>query len=156
MWTLQKAVYLLKVPFELHVYVLGLFVKQLKIKIMNNKKTIKLLITSAISFFMLFSAFYTGTHKTEFHRLGFPNYFRIELTIAKIIGAILLLVPQTPPRVREWIYAGFGVCLLSAFLAKYNGGYAVIGLVEPILVFTLMILSIRYLDRLDNRPVIKA
>jgi hypothetical protein len=102
---------------------------------------------------MLFSAYYSGTHRAEFSRLGFPNYFRIELTTAKIIGAIILLIPQTPARVREWIYAAFGVCLLSAFLAKYNGGYPVVGLVEPLLTFTLMVFSIRFLDKLNKQQI---
>lgn len=144
---------LFNIPIGVHLYMTVLFTNQLKIIVMKNKKTIKLLITAAISFFMLFSAYYTGTHKAEFSQLGFPNYFRIELTIAKIMGAIILLIPQTPARVKEWIYAAFGVCLLSAFLAKYNGGYPVVGLIEPLLTFTLMVFSIRYLDKLNKQPI---
>jgi hypothetical protein len=150
---LEKISRMLNTPFGVHLYLSMLFLKQLKIIIVKNKRAISFLITGAISFFMLFSAFYTGTHKEEFHRLGFPNYFRIELTIAKIIGAIALLIPQTPARVREWIYAAFGVCLLSAFLAKYNGGYPAIGLTEPLVVFMLMIFSVRYLDRLKKQHI---
>jgi hypothetical protein len=148
---LEKIRRTLNTPLGIHLYLSMLFLKQLKIIIVKNKRAISFVITGAISFFMLFSAFYTGTHKEEFQRLGFPNYFRIELTIAKIIGAIALLIPQTPARVKEWIYAAFGVCLLSAFLAKYNGGYPAIGLAEPLVVFMLMIFSVRYLDRLKKQ-----
>lgn len=50
--------------------------------------------------------------------LGFPGYFRVELGIAKILGAIVLAVPAFPPRVKEWAYAGFGITLLSAAIGN--------------------------------------
>jgi len=99
---------------------------------------------------MFFSAYYSGTHIVAFKEFGFPNYFRIELTIAKIIGAILLLIPQTPARIREWIYVGFGICLISAVIAKMNTGYPVSGIVEPMFTFLLMIASALYLNKLNK------
>src|SRR4029079_6134584 len=42
--------------------------------------------------------------------LGFPGYFRGELSWAKLIGIVLLLAPA-PPRVKEWAYAGFAINL---------------------------------------------
>lgn len=75
-----------------------------------------------ISAFMLFSAFFSLTHAADFAALGFPNYFRIELSVAKIIGAIILLFPQTPMRTKEWVYAGFGITMLSALLAHISSG----------------------------------
>jgi putative oxidoreductase len=74
------------------------------------------------SAFMLFSAFFSLTHAADFAALGFPNYFRIELSVAKIIGAVILLFPQTPMRTKEWVYAGFGITMLSAFLAHICSG----------------------------------
>ena len=52
----------------------------------------------------------------EFTRLGFPAYFRIELTCAKLIGIVLLLAP-VPARLKEWAYAGFAINLVSAVIA---------------------------------------
>ena len=52
-----------------------------------------------------------------FTHLGFPDYFRIELGIAKIIGMIILLVPSVPAKIKEWAYAGFGITFLSAIAA---------------------------------------
>jgi DoxX-like family len=46
--------------------------------------------------------------------LGFPDYFRIELNILKVIGALVLILPMVPVRVKEWAYAGFGIVLISA------------------------------------------
>jgi len=118
---------------------------------MKKNKAIYWVLTGAISSFILFSAYYSGTHEMEFTtRLGFPNYFRIELTIAKIIGAILLLIPQIPIRIREWIYVGFGICLISAVIAKINTGYPVSAIVEPIFTFLLMVGSAFYLAKLHK------
>jgi putative oxidoreductase len=69
-----------------------------------------------ISFFMLFTAYFSYTHAEDLRLLGFPDYFRVELVTAKIIGAILLLIP-IPARVREWIYTGFLITMISALIA---------------------------------------
>lgn len=114
---------------------------------MKREKIIYWAITGSISFFMLFSAWYSGTNAEEFKNLGFPNYFRIELTVAKIIGAFVILVPGVSARIKEWIYVSFGIVLISAFIAKWMNGYPVIGIIEPISVFFIMVLLIRYLNK---------
>jgi hypothetical protein len=86
----------------------------------------------------------------EFAHLGFPNYFRIELTMAKVIGALALLIPQIPARIKEWIYVCFGLVLISAAIAKFNSGYPTTGVLEPIFVFTVMIGSLLYLNKLNK------
>jgi len=48
------------------------------------------------------------------HHLGFPDYFRVELNIMKVIGALVLILPMVPVRIKEWAYAGFGIVLISA------------------------------------------
>lgn len=50
--------------------------------------------------------------------LGFPDYFRHELTVFKVIGGILLIVPAIPARFKEWAYVGFGISFISAFVAN--------------------------------------
>jgi hypothetical protein len=56
-----------------------------------------------------------------FTRLGFPGYFRVELSWAKFLGAGLLLAP-VPARLKEWAYAGFGITLASALIAHLSVG----------------------------------
>jgi hypothetical protein len=51
-----------------------------------------------------------------FTHLGFPDYFRVELSWAKLIGVLLLLAP-VPARLKEWAYAGFAIDLASALIA---------------------------------------
>src|SRR5436190_12726361 len=56
-----------------------------------------------------------------FTHLGFPDYFRVELSWAKLIGALLLLA-TVPARLKEWAYAGFAINLASALIAHVAVG----------------------------------
>jgi hypothetical protein len=56
-----------------------------------------------------------------FAHLGFPDYFRIELSWAKLVGVAILLVPA-PARLKEWAYAGFAFDLGSAVIAHLAAG----------------------------------
>ena len=56
-----------------------------------------------------------------FTHLGFPDYFRVELSWAKFLGVVLLLAP-VPARLKEWAYAGFAITLASALIAHFSVG----------------------------------
>ena len=56
-----------------------------------------------------------------FTHLGFPSYFRVELSWAKLLGVGLLLAP-VPARLKEWAYAGFAITLASALIAHFSLG----------------------------------
>ena len=56
-----------------------------------------------------------------FTHLGFPDYFRVELSLAKLLGVVLLLAP-VPARLKEWAYAGFAITLGSALIAHFAVG----------------------------------
>lgn len=56
-----------------------------------------------------------------FTHLGFPAYFRVELSWAKFLGVALLLAP-VPARLKEWAYAGFAITLASALIAHLSVG----------------------------------
>lgn len=56
-----------------------------------------------------------------FAQLGFPDYFRVELSLAKFAGIALLVAP-VPARLKEWAYAGFAIDLASAVIAHLAVG----------------------------------
>ena len=56
-----------------------------------------------------------------FTHLGFPAYFRVELSWAKLLGVVLMLAP-VPARLKEWAYAGFAINLASALIAHLSVG----------------------------------
>ncbi len=56
-----------------------------------------------------------------FTHLGFPGYFRVELSWAKFLGLVVLVAP-VPARLKEWAYAGFAITLGSALIAHLAVG----------------------------------
>src|SRR5215813_6582184 len=56
-----------------------------------------------------------------FTHLGFPAYFRVELSWAKLLGVLLLLAPVSA-RLKEWAYAGLAITLGSALIAHFALG----------------------------------
>lgn len=117
----------------------------------QNKQNISLywLVKGFISFFMLFSAYFSYTHVEDLRKLGFPGYFRIELVTAKTIGAIVLLLPITPLRVKEWVYAGFIIEMISAVIAHICSGDPVSKVIFVSVDLILILLSIRYVSKRD-------
>lgn len=83
------------------------------------------------------------TFNTEIARqgishLGYPDYFRVWFTFFKVIGAIILILPRLPRRVKEWAYAGFTFDFL--FAAISHG--AVDGISDGQTWFPLVVLAI--------------
>ncbi len=83
----------------------------------------------------------------EFKRLGFPDYFRVELGTAKLIGAFALILPIQANRFKEWAYAGFTIVFISAGTAHIvvDGMSAAIG---PLINLLLLVISYVYFNKL--------
>lgn len=115
---------------------------------MKKNKIIYWASTGVVGAMMLFTAFKYLTNqemKEAFLHLGFPDYFRIELAIAKIIGAILLLIPAFPSRIKDLAYSGFALVFVSAVIAHSSLGDPIIASIMP-LIF-LGILSVSYFNK---------
>jgi hypothetical protein len=83
------------------------------------------IVTALFCLEMSFTAYYElmilPQAAQAFTRLGFPaDYFRVELSWAKVAGVIALLVPMIPARLKEWAYAGFAINLASALIAHFS------------------------------------
>lgn len=93
----------------------------------SNQRTLAIVYWTATALFCLQMGFtaYAQLNLPQvaqaFVHLGFPSYFRIELSYAKFLGILLLLAP-VPPRVKEWVYAGFAITLASALIAHFSVG----------------------------------
>jgi hypothetical protein len=63
------------------------------------------------------------------------------LTVFKVLGALALIIPKVPARVKEWAYAGFAIDFISAFVSIW----VVAGLMPmtffPLVVFAVLIVS---------------
>lgn len=86
-----------------------------------------------------------------FAHLGFPPYFKVELTVAKILGVLALLIPVVPFKVKEFAYAGFAITLVSAAIAHVGRGdvrtLGVLYVVDPLVFFCLLAVSYYYFEK---------
>ncbi|QEC42987.1 DoxX family protein [Pseudobacter ginsenosidimutans] len=49
--------------------------------------------------------------------LGYPDYFAVALALFKFIGALAILLPAIPDRLKEWAYAGLTFNLIFAMIS---------------------------------------
>jgi len=57
--------------------------------------------------------------KEGIRHLGYPEYFGNALVIFKVAGALILIIPQIPPRIKEWAYAGFAFDFIFAAVSHF-------------------------------------
>jgi DoxX-like family len=88
-----------------------------------------------------------GPMKGAFTHLGFPDYFKIELTVAKTLGVLALLLPNLPSKMKEFAYAGFTITLISASIAHFSSGDSVMFVIDPLIFLSLLIVSYSYFNR---------
>jgi len=96
---------------------------------------------------------HTDLAKQGISHLGYPDYFRIELAVFKVLGALALILPMVPARVKEWAYAGFAIVLISACISHT----AVDGLngqaFFPLIILAILVVSYVYYHRI-KKPVL--
>lgn len=108
--------------------------------------------TVIFSLVMLMSAYnYLNSveMKAAFVHLGFPDYFRVELAVAKFLGVIALLVPGIPKVFKQFAYAGFAVNLVSASIAHFSKGDPVQAVVTPVVFGVILFVSYHFYNKLN-------
>lgn len=101
------------------------------------------IITSLFSAFMIFSSYggliLNADAVAYLHdHMGYPLYFIQFISVAKLLGAVAILLPTVPARVKEWAYFGFFVDLVGAV-------YSFIALGDPFPTWAPMLLFIAVL-----------
>ena len=105
-------------------------------------------LVAALSLFAAFSYVSGGPQAVQgFAHVGYPQQLRMLLGIAKLLGAITLLVPGLP-LLKEWAYAGFTFAWIAAFIAHYTAKDGPIAYMPLVL---LVLLAISYLTRSESR-----
>jgi DoxX-like family len=85
-----------------------------------------------------------------FVHLGLPEYFKVELTIAKILGVLALAIPTIPSKIKEFAYFGFAITLISASIAHFARGDAalsVLFVVDPLVFLVILTISYFYFEK---------
>lgn len=89
----------------------------------------------------VYNYFFNPTLKVAFAHLGFPDWFRVELGVAKLLGAFALAIPLVPARVKEWAYVGFFISFSSAIIAHHEASDPVSNQVFPFIILLLLVAS---------------
>jgi hypothetical protein len=80
--------------------------------------------TTTIIIFLMEGVLPALTSQTELAKegirhLGYPEYFGNALVVFKVLGALTLLIPQVPKRIKEWAYAGFAFDFVFASISHF-------------------------------------
>ncbi|TPN82988.1 DoxX family protein [Aquimarina algicola] len=114
-------------------------------------KIIYWLSTSTIAMFLLFSSYtYICSKNTidGIRALGFPDFFRVELAVLKVIGAILIVLPFISLRIKEWAYAGIGLFLITALVAHVSHKDSIFISILLLILLGVLALSNIYMHKL--------
>jgi DoxX-like family len=111
---------------------------------MKATKIIFWITTGAIFLFEgVMPAFFSQSDeaKEAFRHLGYPLYFATLLTVFKVLGALALIIPQVPGRIKEWAYAGFAIDFISASVSYFAVDGAGFFAVFPLIILAVLIVS---------------
>jgi hypothetical protein len=121
---------------------------------MKKDKIMYWISTGIIVAVMLWSAInfaFNPEMKEAFVHLGLPNWFRLELTTAKLLGVLALVVPAVPHKIREFAYFGFAIVLLSTPVAHLSSGDSVLLEVFHTFFFVTLVVSYLYYYKVNHR-----
>jgi hypothetical protein len=88
-----------------------------------------------------------------FEHIGLPDWFRFELGIGKIIGAIILLAPIASAQLKEWAYVSFAIVYISGAIA-----HAVVdknaAILAPLVPLVFLVISYKAFHKLKVQTII--
>ncbi|MEQ8471705.1 MAG: DoxX family protein [Marinoscillum sp.] len=97
---------------------------------------------------------HTDLAREGIQHLGYPDYFRIIIVVFKVLGALVLMIPVFPPRVKEWAYAGFGITFICASLSHWVVDGFGVQAIFPLIILAILVLSYTSYHKL-NQPAIQ-
>lgn len=92
----------------------------------------------------------TELAKEGIRHLGYPPYFGNALVVFKVLGVLVLIIPQVPKRMKEWAYAGFAFDFIFATISHgavdgINGQTFM-----PLIIFAILVVSYIYYHKLNS------
>ena len=95
------------------------------------------------------------TSQTELARegikhLGYPLYFGNALVVFKVLGALVLIIPKVPPRIKEWAYAGFAFDFIFACISHWAIDGFGFEAIFPLIILAILIVSYCYYHKIHR------
>ncbi|OYX27052.1 MAG: hypothetical protein B7Z06_04815 [Flavobacteriales bacterium 32-35-8] len=126
---------------------------------MKTTKTNKIIFWTATIIIFLFEgvmpAFTSQTElaKEGIRHLGYPEYFGNALVVFKVLGALALVIPQVPNRIKEWAYAGFTFDFLFASISHFAVDGFDFQTIFPIIILAILMVSYIYFHKLKTTTI---
>jgi len=92
----------------------------------------------------------TEAAKQGISHLGYPPYFGNALVVFKIVGALILIIPQVPKRLKEFAYAGFTFNFLFASISHFAIDGMNFQSFFPLIFLVILSISCRYYHKLHT------
>ena len=113
----------------------------------TKNKIIYWIATGIVAAIMTWSAVnfsFNQQMKGAFAHLGLPDWFRVELSVAKLLGVLALIIPAMPGRLKEFAYFGFALTIVSACVAHISSGDGILRGLEPLIFLGFLTVSYLY------------
>jgi hypothetical protein len=95
---------------------------------------------------------HTEMAKEGISHLGYPEYFGMMIMLFKVAGAIVLILPVIPARLKEWAYAGFTFDFLAASYSHIAvDGFQLMSFFPLLVLGVLMVSYYYYFYKLNPR-----
>ena len=103
------------------------------------------IVTSLMAALMIFSAvpdvlMVEGAVEIFTH-LGYPKYLIPFIGVAKILGALAVVIPGLPRGLKEWAYAGLAIDLVGALFSHFSVGDPAVFFMVPTIALVLVFVS---------------
>jgi uncharacterized membrane protein YphA (DoxX/SURF4 family) len=88
--------------------------------------------------------------KVGITHLGYPLYFFTMLVAFKALGALALIIPKVPAKIKEWAYAGFTFDFIAAFISIWAVDGFNVGLISPIVGLVILYISYKSYHKIKS------
>jgi hypothetical protein len=95
----------------------------------------------------------TELAKQGISHLGYPPYFGNALVVFKVLGALILIIPQIPKRLKEFAYAGFTFNFLFASISHFATDGMNFQSFFPLIVLGILGVSFSYYQKIYSPKV---
>ena len=95
----------------------------------------------------------TELAKEGIRHLGYPEYFGNALVVFKILGTIVLVVPQVPKRLKEWAYAGFAFDFIFAAISHAAVDGIDFQTFFPLIILVVLVISYIFYHKINDQKI---
>jgi hypothetical protein len=112
-----------------------------------NRKTNNIIFWIATIFIVISEGIIPAlTFRTQLARdgishLGYPDYFGVMIVGFRILGVLVLILPQVSTRIKEWAYAGFAIEFISASISYIAVDGLTFYCIIPLISMSILIVS---------------